>query len=354
MRTAGARAPVVVALVLALASCGGSGQAGDETGQVAAPKDAVRVTTEQGPVKVVVEVWPPAPNLGDPIHLRLTAEAADGVIVDLPFQEGALGRFDVTGYSRDDRRAAGKRVQQADYQLAAASSGRHRIPPLRLEMLDHRAGAGSGSGSGEAGPVEILTDEVPLVIGTVSVVKTDAEVSPARAALPVVVGATPWWVWAAAGAGALVVIGAVGWWVRGRRRRVVAAKVSAYQVALRRLLALEAAGLPDAGAVDGWFVELSGVVRQYLEGRYDIRAPELTSEEFLQVAARSPELADEHRVLLQQFMERCDRVKFAGYRPDGDESLATLRAARGFIEDTRLRQDGAGAAGPAASAEGAA
>jgi hypothetical protein len=31
-------------------------------------------------------------------------------------------------------------------------------------------------------------------------------------------------------------------------------------------------------------------------------------------------------------------VKFAGYRPDADESLATLKAARGFIEDTRLRE----------------
>jgi hypothetical protein len=31
-------------------------------------------------------------------------------------------------------------------------------------------------------------------------------------------------------------------------------------------------------------------------------------------------------------------AKFAGYRPDADESLATLKAARGFVEDTRLRE----------------
>jgi hypothetical protein len=41
---------------------------------------------------------------------------------------------------------------------------------------------------------------------------------------------------------------------------------------------------------------------------------------------------------LTSFLERCDRVKFAGYRPDADESLATLKAARGFVEDTRLRE----------------
>jgi hypothetical protein len=90
--------------------------------------------------------------------------------------------------------------------------------------------------------------------------------------------------------------------------------------------------------------------------RFEIRAPELTTEEFLQVAVRPanagraappeavrrsiarPELTMDHRALLSQFLERCDRVKFAGYRPDPTESLATLEAARAFVEDTRLRE----------------
>ena len=62
------------------------------------------------------------------------------------------------------------------------------------------------------------------------------------------------------------------------------------------------------------------------------------------VATSRPELREEHRVLLTQFLERCDRVKFAGYRPDADESLATLAAARGFVEDTRLKMTEARAA----------
>ena len=78
-------------------------------------------------------------------------------------------------------------------------------------------------------------------------------------------------------------------------------------------------------------------MRDYLERRYDIRAPELTTEEFLLVASRAAALSDEHRALLSAFLERCDRVKFAGYRPDAEESLASLKAARAFVEDTRLR-----------------
>ena len=98
-------------------------------------------------------------------------------------------------------------------------------------------------------------------------------------------------------------------------------------------------GAPTTDHADSWFVELSAIVRSYLERRYDIRAPELTSEEFLQVAARSQELTAAHRTQLSQFLERCDRVKFAGYRPESSESIDTLAAARAFIEDTRLRDD---------------
>jgi hypothetical protein len=120
-------------------------------------------------------------------------------------------------------------------------------------------------------------------------------------------------------------------------RRRIQQQRSAYDEAVTALRALEDRGAPDAAATDAWFVELSAIVRRYLEQRYEIRAPELTTEEFLLVATARPELREDHRGLLTSFLERCDRVKFAGYRPDAEESLATLAAARGFIEDTRLR-----------------
>jgi hypothetical protein len=122
-------------------------------------------------------------------------------------------------------------------------------------------------------------------------------------------------------------------------RRKIAEQKSAYDVAVAQLRALESRGAPEPDQADSWFVELSKIVRNYLERRHRIRAPELTTEEFLYVASRSGQLSEAHRGLLTSFLERCDRVKFAGYRPDAEESIATLAAARGFIEDTRLREE---------------
>jgi hypothetical protein len=117
-------------------------------------------------------------------------------------------------------------------------------------------------------------------------------------------------------------------------KRRIAQQRNAYDEAVAKLRELEATP-PAADAADHWFVELSGVVREYLEGRYQIRAPELTTEEFLVTVSQSGVLTEAHRELLAKFLERCDEVKFAGVRPDSTESLVTLKSARGFIEDTR-------------------
>ena len=167
-----------------------------------------------------------------------------------------------------------------------------------------------------------------------------AELKPAPGALDENVGGPPW-MWIILGGSLLVLIGAgsiATWKILGTKRRI-AEQRSAYEDAIAALRTLEKRGAPAAEQADAWFVELSAIVRSYLERRYVIRAPELTTEEFLLEASRARELTAAHRAQLSAFLERCDRVKYAGYRPDSAESLATLEAARAFVEDTRLREE---------------
>jgi hypothetical protein len=306
---------------------------------IAPAKDALTRTTEVGPVKATVKVWPAKPTLGDAIYARLEIDAPAGIAIDAPFQEAGdqrLGRFRVVAFTRDtQRKPDGGQHHEQTYTLDAPSSGRQRIPPLRFEMTDARQGSGAGAGK----PQEVLTDEVPLEIAPLP---AEAASAPLRAALGELdpdVGGIGWLTLlgiasAIAIVGSASVLGYRAW----RARRRIERQRSAYDEAVARLRELEDVGPPDDTAADAWFVALSAIVRRYLEQRYEIRAPELTTEEFLQVATARPELSTDHRGLLRSFLERCDRVKFAGYRPDADESLATLKAARGFIEDTRLRE----------------
>jgi hypothetical protein len=121
---------------------------------------------------------------------------------------------------------------------------------------------------------------------------------------------------------------AAGWRMRARRR-------SAYDVAREALDALFMAPRPGAPEMDAFFVELSGVIRRYLEDRFGLRSPELTTEEFLEELAESPDLVRTHQRMLRDFLSRADLVKFAHFVPELGDVEESLDSARRFLETTR-------------------
>lgn len=330
---------LAIGVAVLIAACGSASEETTPDPSLTPAKDAIVKTTEVGPVKATVQVWPPKPSLVDAVYLRLEVSAPDGVTIDAPFQEAGdqrLGRFRIVGFARDTQRpATGGQLHVQTYTLEPPSSGRQRIPPLRMEMTDGRPNASAEARK----PQEILTEEVPLEIAPVPVEQATAQLKDALGELDPDVGKTSWVLVVGLVGGVLMLgSGSILFWRAVRSRRRVQQQRSAYEDAVVQLRRLEERGAPDEEAADAWFVELSAIVRRYLEGRYEIRAPELTTEEFLLVATARPELTGEHRSLLEAFLERCDRVKFAGYRPDAEESIATLAAARGFVVDTRLEE----------------
>src|SRR5207237_10505 len=82
--------------------------------------------------------------------------------------------------------------------IGVPSSGRHRIPPLRLEFTDGRPGPASG-----AQTFELMTEEIPLQVAPISADRTGAELKPAKGVMDPVVGRRSPWPWIAGGAGLL-------------------------------------------------------------------------------------------------------------------------------------------------------
>ena len=306
--------------------------------------DAAGLTrvTEEGHVRITVELTPAEPQLGDPLSLTLTVEAQDGVTVEMPAFGEALGRFSIVDFTpREETRPDGVWVASQSYTLQPPMSGRQRIPPLRIEYLDARPDYADD----EEAYRELLSEE--LVIEVASVLPEGevlAELRPVRPPLPelgrgFMARAWPWLLAGIAGFAGLGFAVAV-WQRRAAERR----RVTAWDRAMRRLEALAARGLPAPDEADAWYVELSDIVRRYIEDQYGVRAPELTTEEFLQEARRSADLSGARRELLSAFLERCDRVKFAAYSPEQRESDEALTLARRFLGEPPSTQEPALAA----------
>lgn len=84
-----------------------------------------------------------------------------------------------------------------------------------------------------------------------------------------------------------------------------------------------------------YYTGVSGIVRHYIEDRFNLHAPEMTTEEFLTELAGTGTLNQAHKALLRDFLSHCDLVKFARYGPTQDEIGMVYNTAKIFIEETK-------------------
>lgn len=305
--------------------------------------EALTQKNEDGPVKATVSLSPKKPRLGDALTLTLTVEAQPGVRVEMPPFGDALGRFSISSFTpRSETLADGSSRHSQRYVLEAPMSGRQRIPSLRIEFVDGRPG--HRPDGGEEPTRELLTDEISIDITSVLPEDDKAELAGLRGPLEEGIGRARMLRYAIAPLAIGLAVAVLLLVRRARRAARQRVRVSAYDVAMQRLAKLKGRGWPDETLVDAFYVELSDIVRRYIEDRYGVRAPELTTEEFLRASYGELRLAPAQRELLEAFLSSCDRVKFAGYRPGEFESRQAFGEAQSFLEDTKLP-------GPAGSSE---
>lgn len=79
---------------------------------------------------------------------------------------------------------------------------------------------------------------------------------------------------------------------------------------------------------------VSDVLRAYVEERFELKAPERTTEEFMEELRSSTKLRGDHKFLLEDFLGRCDLVKFARFEPTVPELEALLESAYRFVDET--------------------
>ena len=80
-------------------------------------------------------------------------------------------------------------------------------------------------------------------------------------------------------------------------------------------------------------IEVSEILRGYLEARYAFSVRFQTSREFLELAATHPRLNTAHRATLRDFLSRCDLLKFAQGVATEAELAALLDTAEQFISE---------------------
>jgi len=107
-----------------------------------------------------------------------------------------------------------------------------------------------------------------------------------------------------------------------------------WTIAREKLKSLMAEDLPAKGLIKEYYSRLSDIVRQYMEDRFNLRAPEMTTEEFLFSLRSSSQLNTVQKEALKDFLTCCDMVKFAKYSSHAQEMAQSFVLAEKLIDET--------------------
>jgi len=109
-------------------------------------------------------------------------------------------------------------------------------------------------------------------------------------------------------------------------------RMSPRERALEELRELLNKGLLEKHKIKDFYVELTMVVRRYIERQHKVRAPEQTTEEFLQQISQDKRFKPEVIRKLRDFLQAADMVKFAAYQPDDEMNNNSIRTAEEYIK----------------------
>lgn len=317
----------------------GSGYgSGTSSGTSSAKKWAWEREFSGGPVSLVLRLDTTEAKLSDQITLQQELRVEGGFEADFPeYLPEDFEGFAVVDIREqrpeDDLEAAsrekpgedtgGSSVRRLELTLEPDRSGDLAIAPLAVYF--HR--------TGEEEETELLTEEVPIHVEPVEDIG-ELEVRDPRGILDAPPaesdGGYLGWVLAVAGGLAVAALLLVCWL---RRPRKAPPPIPPHEVAYEQLRRLVALDLIEKGEIERFFVLLSGILREYIERRFLVHAPERTTEEFLEEATRHPAL-DVHRARLAQFLGLCDQVKFARYEPDPSAIQGAFDVTKQFLSET--------------------
>lgn len=148
-----------------------------------------------------------------------------------------------------------------------------------------------------------------------------------------------WWLWLLLGLMAAAV--GIYFWLRHKKLPQEPVKpqvpeLPPWEKAYRQLEALRGSNLLDQGLFKEFFTRVADIARHYMEDRFNIRAPHMSTEEFLYYLGISGHLNETQKTALTEFLNSCDMVKFAKYAPTILEAWKNFDLAKRLVDDTRV------------------
>ncbi len=273
--------------------------------------------------------------IGGQMDLTLeVAQPGDITVVFPQFTDTITKNIEIVDRSEPDTTFLdGNRIAiKQTFRITSFDSGLHYIPPMEFELASANLQASKKTraiGMMVVNPFENV-DPQKGITDIKAPIETPFRLSELYRFLPWILGGL-----------AIVLLIAAGIWFYFKRRNPLKAfikekpKEPPHVIALRELDHIKQEKLWQKGEVKTFHSQLTDILRDYIEDRYGIPAPEQITTEIL-TSLKTVDLPDD-KVLnkIQQVLGLADLVKFAKMEPLPDENDLALMNAYFFVNQTK-------------------
>jgi hypothetical protein len=286
------------------------------------------------PQDIVVKSSPDTSSIiiGDQIGFSVSATIPSGINATLSTMTDTLtGKIVILGRSDRDTVISpdGKLTVTDRYLIAGFDSGTYSIPPFYAEYL-----------SGDS-LKRYYSDYSFLRVNRPAITPQDTtdvifDIVPPRTAPVTFSEILPWLVIAIIALAVIYLLARL--LPRNPLRRFVrppAPVEPAHMIALRELYRLKDEELWQKGEVKEYYSRLSDILRRYIDDRYGIMSPELTTDETVRMLQKAAVTTHDQMSLVKELLSVSDMVKFAKYLPQSDIHEKSHSDGVRFVELTR-------------------
>ncbi len=266
--------------------------------------------------------------IGDQINLDLTVALRDDSPVAWPVLKDTItGQLEIIQSSVLDttKKESGEVVLHQRLVLTSFDTGFIVLPPISFMFNNDSLQTLSTE------PILIFVSDIP--------VEMEQEIMDIKEPYDVPYNWKKWIKW-----GLLVllcialIIGAVLLWKKYKKEPEAPIarpkpKRPAHEIALEKLEELRSKKLWQNDQTKKFYIELSDIIREYIEFRFDVLALEMTTDETIHGLKRIG-LEDDKITPLRKMLVLADLAKFAKYRPISNENEECFDIARSFVNNT--------------------
>ncbi|UCF43281.1 MAG: hypothetical protein JSV99_12040 [Planctomycetota bacterium] len=286
---------------------------------------------ERGPLTVHVRLDKGKMTIAETVLLELEAAIERDYEVQMPKVDKLLQSFGIVDWDNlgDKLDPNNNVVSTYRYRLEPLLSGTYAVPGFTFEFYEPN--------NVQEKQYELTTEPIDVeVTSLLGEQRGELVIADIEDVVEMPQETSYWWIWAASAVGAIAAGMAGLYYLRHRRLdKLVRIFKPAHEIAYERLRILVKDDLINAGKFKEFYERISDILRRYIEHRFELRAPERTTDEFLVELQWTDVLSASDKQSVGEFLQHCDLVKFAKYNPTSEQIQRTFDLVKDFTEKTK-------------------